>query len=292
MLIASFRAAHFCSSPSRPPRAPRRRRRRGGRAQPRRAAEDLGGSRLRRSRRPDQPRLSPTAATTNSGSSSWPRSSSAASSSRPPPSHTRSKHLDDADAVSADAEIVVRSYRRVFRLERRIYRIDRFVIPVPGGIPSAAWPTSSRRCSASSWLSGLPGLGSLLAFAPLPIRLFVLPAGVAVLATQATPDGLPAHRFARAWIGVRLRPARTWDGSRLPAAGERVGLGRECPYSPDSDDPRLRRARVHGPARIEFRAPVSLERCRGGWNARPVDCDAGSARILELNAEQRLEVRL
>ena len=99
--------------------------------------------------------------------------------------------------MSADAEIVVRSYRRVFRLERRIYRIDRFVIPVPGGIlRGLAYFVAA--LLGLLLASGFPGLGSLLALAPLPVRLFVLPAGVAVLATQATPDGLLAHRFARA----------------------------------------------------------------------------------------------
>jgi hypothetical protein len=193
--------------------------------------------------------------------------------------------------VSGEDELVVRSYRRVFRLERRIYRIDRFVLPVPGGIPLRGLVYFVAGFLAVLVAGSLPGLRSLLALAPLPLRALLLPAAVAVLATQATPDGLPAHRFAHTWLSFRLRARRSWSERPAPATGESVLVAANCGYSPDLSAPELRRSRVHGPARVEFGVPVSLEQRRRSWIAR-LDTAAVTARnAVELAAGQRLEIR-
>ncbi len=193
--------------------------------------------------------------------------------------------------MSAEDEIVVRSYRRVFRLERRIYRIDRFVIPVPGGIPLRGLVYFVAGFIAILIAGRLPGLRSLLALAPLPFRALLLPAGLAVLATQATPDGLPAHRFAHTWLSFRLRPRRSWSERSAPAAGEPVSFDANCRYSPDLSAPELRRSRVHGPARIEFGVHVSLEQRRRSWIARLDTTAVAAPSAIELAAGQRLEIR-
>ncbi|HEX6490486.1 MAG TPA: TcpE family conjugal transfer membrane protein [Gaiellaceae bacterium] len=192
--------------------------------------------------------------------------------------------------MSADDELVVRSYRRVFRLERRIYRIDRFVLPVPGGIPLRGLCYFVAGFLAILVAGSLPGLGSLLALAPLPLRALLLPAGLAVLFTQATPDGLPAHRFARTWLSLRLRPRRTWAG-RPAARGEPDSLGADCGYSSDLSASELRRSRVRGPARVEFAVPVSLERRRRYWLARPGGAGATPGGRIDVAAGERLEIR-
>ena len=116
----------------------------------------------------------------------------------------------------------IRSYRGVFRLERRIYRVDRFVIPVPGGIPLRGLVYFAITLIAVLLLSALPLLRSLAPLAPMPIRLLLLPAALAIIATQATPDGRPAHHFAATWIAWRSRAHRTFNGRRILAAGQQL----------------------------------------------------------------------
>ena len=193
--------------------------------------------------------------------------------------------------MSAEDEIVIRSYRRVFRLERRIYRIDRFVLPVPGGIPLRGLCYFVVGFLAILVAGSLPGLGTLVALAPLPLRALLLPAGLAVLATQATPDGLPAHRFARTWLALRLRPRTTRAGRPVPGAGDARLLAGECRFSSDLSAPQLRRSRVRGPARVEFGVPVALEQRRRFWVARPGAASAPQGNAVELVGGERLEIR-
>jgi hypothetical protein len=155
--------------------------------------------------------------------------------------------------VSAGYESI-RSYQRIFRPERRIYRIEGHVLPVPGGVPlrwlayaaaalfavlalasgSVAVPAllalaasvaglalGGREGAAlagtiafgAAWLAGL-ALGLL----DWPLRLIVVPVAVATLATQATPDGRRADRFAASWLALHLVPRRRSLGRALPAA--------------------------------------------------------------------------
>lgn len=151
----------------------------------------------------------------------------------------------------------IRSYQRIFRPERRIYQVEGHALPVPGGVPlrwlayaaaslaavillgsgsgsvtvlvlialaaSAVGLAAGGRERAAlagiaalglAWLSGLV-LGAL----DWPLRLIVIPVTVATLATQASPDGRRADRFAASWLALRLAPRRRSLGRALPLPG-------------------------------------------------------------------------
>jgi hypothetical protein len=188
----------------------------------------------------------------------------------------------------------IRSYQRIFRPERRIYSIEGRPLPVPGGVPlrwlayaSAALLAviaidsgSAAVALAIAALAGIAGAsaggrvgGSVAALAALaatwtggillglldwPLRLIVLPVAVATLATQATPDGRRADRFAISWIAAHLAPARRSLSRALPAAGRGHLLGGEVWVAPDERSPRLRRGRVRGPAIVFFSEAVAV----------------------------------
>ena len=117
--------------------------------------------------------------------------------------------------------VVIRSYRRVFEVDRRIYRVDRWALPVPGGVPLRALGYFA----ATALLMVL--LGDLVSFLTPPLRFVVVPLAVAVLGTQAAPDGRTAHRFAWDWLCFRLRARRRLRGPRGAARGRAGALGRE-----------------------------------------------------------------
>jgi hypothetical protein len=196
----------------------------------------------------------------------------------------------------------IRSYQRIFRPEHRIYSIEGRPLPVPGGVPLrwlayataallvvvalgsgsvAVAPTiaviaglggasaggraggavAALGALAATWIGGLA-----LALLDWPLRLVVIPAALATLATQATPDGRRADRFALSWLAVHLAPLRRSLGRALPASGQGHLLGGELWVAPDERSPRLRRGRVRGPAIVFFSAPVAV---RGsGWRGR------------------------
>ena len=149
----------------------------------------------------------------------------------------------------------IRSYQRIFRPERRIYQVEGHVLPVPGGVPlrwlayagaalvavlalssgSLAVPVLAGIAASTAGLSlgGREGAalaaiaalaaswlaGAVLGLLEWPLRLVVVPAAVATLATQAAPDGRRADRFAVSWLALRLAPRRRSLGRALPAAG-------------------------------------------------------------------------
>lgn len=120
----------------------------------------------------------------------------------------------------------------------------------------------------------------------------VLPAAVASLATQATPDGRRADRFALSWLAIRLSPRRRSLGRALPATDRPHLLGGELWVAPDERGPRLRRARVRGPALIFFSTAVELRRSGFGkrrLRARPTGGEARER--LALGAREVLELR-
>jgi hypothetical protein len=192
----------------------------------------------------------------------------------------------------SDEELTVRSYGRVFRLERRIYRIDRFVLPLPGGLPVRALLYFLAALLATLALAVVPALDRVLSLVSPPLRYLVIPAGLAVLATQAAPDGRRAHRFALAWLGLRLRRRRTVSGRPLPPEAHLVRLAPVLPVAPDEHAPALRRARVRGPAVVRFREPVALVRRRRAWRARTPGSAGGEelASRVELANGERLEI--
>jgi hypothetical protein len=155
----------------------------------------------------------------------------------------------------------IRSYQRIFRPERRIYQVEGHRLPVPGGVPlrwlayaAAALVAILALSSGSATVDGLVGLAAAIAGGLLggreaavvaglgafvaawvlgfalglldwPLRLIVIPAGVATLATQATPDGRRADRFAVSWLALRLTPRRCSLGRALPPTGVAIRSG-------------------------------------------------------------------
>jgi TcpE family len=187
-------------------------------------------------------------------------------------------------------QMIVRSYRRVFRIDRRIYRVDRWALPVPGGVPLRGVGYFAVALAAILVLEALPVAGGLVGAVTAPLRYVVAPLAVAVLAAQASPDGRPAHKFARAWLALRLRSRRRSAGRRVPWESERVRYSGTVVTRGDEHSPTLRRGRVHGPASAVFATPVELDRDRrGGFVARPAR--DGEPAAIELAAGERLEVR-
>lgn len=188
----------------------------------------------------------------------------------------------------------IRSYQRLFRPERRLYAVEGRPLPVPGGVPLRwlAWAAGTL-VAAIALASGSPlVIGTLAAAAALggrsaggrgaaiaaagaalsaawlaglalvdwPLRLVVAPIAVATLATQATPDGRRAERFAASWLRLRLAPARRSLGRTLPLAGLPHRLGGKLWVAPDERSSVLRRGRVRGPATASFAESVALRR--------------------------------
>jgi hypothetical protein len=226
----------------------------------------------------------------------------------------------------------IRSYQRIFRPERRIYQIEGRSLPIPGGVPLRwlAYATgtllavlvlsagSATVALAAAALAGIVGFGvggresaAIAAFAALaatwlgglalglldwPLRLIVIPAAVATLGTQATPDGRRADRFALSWLAVRLAPSRRSLGRALPLPGLAHQLGGRLWVEPDERTALLRRARLHGPAVVFFSVPLAVRRAgRRRHLAQPPARRRGrgvnTTRRLVLGDGESLEVR-
>jgi hypothetical protein len=228
----------------------------------------------------------------------------------------------------------IRSYQRIFRPERRIYLLEGRALPVPGGVPLrwlgyasgalvAVLAIGSGSATVAVLLAGAAALAGLAvggrpaalvagagAFAGFwaaglalgmldwPLRLLIVPVATATLATQATPDGRRADRFAASWLGLRLAPGRRSLGRGLPAAGVPQRPRGDVWVAPDEHTPELRRGRVRGAATAVFGAEVFVR--RGGarqrrLTARPAHgrCRRGglAARRLAVGEGELLEVR-
>lgn len=227
----------------------------------------------------------------------------------------------------SDGPGAIRSYQRIFRPERRIYSIEGRPLPVPGGVPLrwlayasgtlvSAIILSAHSSGVAVLIAGVAGIAALgaggrrvaigaalcgflfvevggwiVAALDWPLRLIVVPAAIATLATQATPDGRAAERFALSWLLLRLTPARRSLGREVPTLGHRDD---ELWVAPDERSPDLRRGRVRGPAHVAFSLPVEQRRRRRrviarrlGWHRRR----GAVARTVELAAGEVLEVR-
>jgi TcpE family len=163
--------------------------------------------------------------------------------------------------------VVIRSYRRVFQVDRRIYRVDRWALPVPGGVPLRAVGYFLGALLAVLALGRVPGFAHI---SP-PLRFVVIPLAVAVLGTQAAPDGRVAHRFALDWLRLRWRSRRRSAGRTMALEGEPIPWHGDLAVRWDGDGPQLHAGRVRGPARITFRVPVELRDRGNGLVARPGD---------------------
>jgi hypothetical protein len=186
--------------------------------------------------------------------------------------------------------LIVRSYRRVFRIDRRIYRVDRWALPVPGGVPLRGVGYFAVALGLVLISGELPVLGSLVGVLSPPVRYVVVPLAVAVLASQAVPDGRVAHRFAWDWVRLRLRARRRSAGRRVPVQGEPVPWAGVVATVWDEHAPRLHRARVSGPARVTFGVPVELGHRAGGVTARERP-DGGGGDVVVIGSGAVVEVR-
>lgn len=190
----------------------------------------------------------------------------------------------------------IRSYQRIFRPQRRIYQIEGRALPVPGGVP-LRWLTYATAAllavlalgsgsaavavlvasaasvaglalggRAGAALAALASLGAVwlggfaLALLDWPLRLIGTPAVVATLATQATPDGRRADRFAASWLALRLAPRRRSLGRSVPAIGTARLGGGELWVGADEHSPELRDARIRGAGVVGFAWPVRVGR--------------------------------
>src|SRR5919202_3605657 len=173
--------------------------------------------------------------------------------------------------------MVIRSYRRVFEVDRRIYRVDRWALPVPGGVPLRALGYFVAGLLLVLAAGSLPAVGAISA----PIRFVVIPLMVAVLATQAAPDGRVAHRFAWDWLRLRCRARRRSAGRVVALEAEPNPWDGELAVRWDADGAQLHRGRVRGPARVTFAVPVDLCDTGGRLVARPgVHGPTGAALVL------------
>jgi TcpE family len=186
--------------------------------------------------------------------------------------------------------MVIRSYRRVFEVDRRIYRVDRWALPVPGGVPLRGLGYFIATLLAVLASGQLPGLGALIGALSPPLRYVVLPLAVAVLATQAAPDGRAAHRFAWDWLRLRTRARRRSAGRPVPLEGEPVPWRGALGVFWDGHEATLHRGHVRGPARVTFAVPVALGAGRGRLVARPA-ADGPVPATIVLGSGGVLEVR-
>jgi hypothetical protein len=154
----------------------------------------------------------------------------------------------------AASSLQIRSFRVCFRLERRIHKIDRWRIPLPFGVPLRGVGYALLAFAAIAFAARLPLLGTLLGGLPAPLRLVILPVGVAYAVTRWEIDGRPAHASALAWMRMRLAPARIAAWRPAPAPGP-VALG-NVTIAGDGQGARLRSGVVVGPAQLIVRYPV------------------------------------
>ena len=187
--------------------------------------------------------------------------------------------------------LVVRSYRRVFEVDRRIYRVDRWALPVPGGVPLRGLGYFAVALAAVAAAGALPGVGAVVGVLSAPLRFVVVPLAVAVLGTQVAPDGRVAHRFAWAWLCLRVRARRRSTGRGVPLEGEPVAWHGVVATRWDEHAATLRRGRVRGPARVTFAVPVELAERRGRVIARPAPTGGAGGDAVVVGAGQVLEVR-
>lgn len=188
--------------------------------------------------------------------------------------------------------LIVRSYARVFAVDRRIYRVDRWPVPVPGGVPLRAVVYFVATLVAMLLAGRLPGIGAVVDELTPPLRFVIVPLAVAMLGTQATPDGRSAHRFASAWLRLRLRARRRSAGRLVALAGEPVPWHGALPTAWDQHAPMLWRARICGPAKVVFTVPVKVAVRRGGRRlARRRGGGSRGQDVVSLLADEVLEVR-
>lgn len=182
------------------------------------------------------------------------------------------------------------SYRGCFELERRLYRIDRWRLPVSWGVPLNGVGYAAAALVAVLIAAKLPLLGALLGSVPAPVRMLILPVGVAYALCQVRVDGRSAHGALGALARHRLGARRIVGYKRRSEAS--LARYADIAFAPDESGSRLRRARLHGPAEVVLAYPARGWSSRGGLvveqtSQRPL----ADAQSLSLTDGQRLEIR-
>ncbi len=234
-------------------------------------------------------------------------------------------------SAAVEEPTVVRSYQRIFRPDRRIYQVDGRTLPIPGGIPLRwlGWAlfsllagmllASGTRLTAVA-LAGAAGLlavragrarlapalgaaavlgcvvvGEMMSTVDWPMRLIVMPALVATVMTQVTPDGRAVHRYLAGWVRARLQGWRS-IGESTSDVGPEHRTSHTVRVAPDEHTPILLRARIDGPAMVMFARPVWVRRGRRARvTVRPLDTASGARGLVlddvRLAQGERLMVR-
>jgi hypothetical protein len=185
----------------------------------------------------------------------------------------------------------IRSFRVVFELERRIHRIDRWRIPVPYGVPLRGVGYALAALAGVLALQKVPVAGEPLRLLAPPLRLVILPIGVAYLLSRLRIDGRPAHRFVFAWLDYVAGPKFISSFRRAPAPGSLDWVS-EVTLAADGRAARPRAGVVEGPARILVRYPARARARRRVLELRTLPGGPMlQGKVVELRAGQRLEVR-
>jgi hypothetical protein len=148
----------------------------------------------------------------------------------------------------------IRSFRVVFELERRIHKVDRWRIPVPYGVPLRGLAYWAIALVVTIALARMPIAGVLIGALPTPIRLLILPVGLAYLLVRIEVDGRPAHTALATWIRWRISAPHTAALRRVPPPGTVIRLG-DITLVPDERAGRYRGAVIKGPADVLLRYP-------------------------------------
>ena len=160
-----------------------------------------------------------------------------------------------------DGRIEIRSFRVVFELERRLHKIDRWRIPVPYGVPLRGIAYAGAVLVVLVMAQRLPGVGELVGLLPPPLRLVIVPAGIAYALTRLRVDGRPAHAALLALVRLATSPGVVSSLRRTLPTGSVVSLG-DVVLAPDECGAAYRRATVRGPCRVLLRFPARA-RARG-----------------------------
>jgi hypothetical protein len=185
----------------------------------------------------------------------------------------------------------IRSYRVCFDLEKRIYRLEQWRLPVAWGIPLRGVGYAALVLVAILIAAGLPLIGPALGALPAPVRLLIVPVGVAYALTAATVDGRPLHAAAGSLARHALAPTWVSGFECCHAPGSVVRLG-DLTIAPDHSGPVLRHGRIEGPCRVLLRYPARGSQRRGRITVTQTSSEAmWRGKTLALNAGQTLELR-
>ena len=194
--------------------------------------------------------------------------------------------------MTVDREpLQIRSYRVCFDLERRIYRLEQWRLPVAWGIPLRGVAYAALALIAILIAGGLPLVGSLLGALPAPVRLLLLPVGVAYALTAAKVDGRPLHTAIGSLVRHLTAPRWIAAFKRCEAPGTVVRFG-DVTLAPDHSGARLRRGRIAGPCEVLLRYPARGSERRGRITVTQTSSEAmWRGKTISLAAGQGLEVR-